>query len=186
MAITRISDHVERAKARLLQQFHGNPDMEALVEVIAAKGQELEDALFALIAGRALDTAEGTQLDGIGSIVGQDRGGQDDETYRSRIRVRIKINRSSGLPNELSEITSLLAEGDVHIVELYPAALRVMVYGETTNPEEIARALHLARAAGVRVILVYDTDPVADMLRWDSTTAGQRWDEGNWAGSLDT
>ena len=51
MNSTRITDHVERAKARLIDQYKGKPGVEGLVEALMGPIQDVEDALFAIGRG---------------------------------------------------------------------------------------------------------------------------------------
>src|SRR5690606_15428098 len=87
------SDAVERAKAQLVEQFKNRPRIRAMIEAFVGQVADLEDALEELRTGRSLDQAQGAQLDGLGTIIGLPRGGMDDEQYRARLRVQIRVLR---------------------------------------------------------------------------------------------
>lgn len=125
---------------RLVQQFRGQPRIEALLKVIAAQVQQLEEVAIDLREKRWLDSAEGAQLDGIGRILGLARGAWDDERYRAQLRVRIRILLADGTPENIIETLALLANGEsVQLIETYPAELRIVVGGAV--PPEVEAAL---------------------------------------------
>ena len=57
----------------LLAQFHGQQKLEGLLKVLGRQLDKIETALNDIQEKRWLDTAEGAQLDGCGTIVGQSR-----------------------------------------------------------------------------------------------------------------
>ena len=67
-----------------------------MLELLGVQVQEVEDAVYQILTDTVLETAEGAQLDGLGEIVGEERAGRDDATYRIAIRTRIAINLSEG------------------------------------------------------------------------------------------
>lgn len=82
MLATEITDHVQQALNRLPEQYR-RPLMQGLIRAIVKQVQVLEDATFALNAGRQLfnGNAVGAQLDGIGELVGVKRNGLQDSEY---------------------------------------------------------------------------------------------------------
>lgn len=156
-----ITNHTARVRARIREQFKDKDNYVAFLNLLAAPAQDIEDALYDLLTLRAIDTAEGTQLDNIGTIVGQDRGGLDDDEYRPRLRARIATNRSAGTYTDLISITRLILDGEDVTVTLepqYPAGLVVNIGGDAIS-EELSDALisflRDGRAGGVRLILEY-------------------------------
>jgi hypothetical protein len=106
MTTQQITDHQARALATLLSQWGGASRLKALLAALVERVQEADDDAWAMIAGRMLDTAEGAQLDILGQIVGQARGGLADADYRALIRVRIQINLARGRVVALLQIAS--------------------------------------------------------------------------------
>lgn len=122
---------------RLVQQFRGKPRIETLLRAIAAQTQAISDALEDLRTERWIDTAEGAQLDGLGRILGLARGAWDDEQYRARLRVRIRILLADGTPENIIATLALLANGEsVQLIETYPAELRIVLGGAVTPEVE--------------------------------------------------
>jgi hypothetical protein len=70
--VDRITDHADRAAARLAEQYKGTT-VESLVRLQAGRTQGLEDVIHALISGRSVFTATGATLDLIGKMVGRPR-----------------------------------------------------------------------------------------------------------------
>ena len=117
MALTKKTDHVTEALGNYIQRFKNKPRLMALTTAYLEQIQDLEDALFQLITDRTIETAVGPQLDGIGSIVGEDREGRDDDDYRLAIRVRILLNLTDGTIEQVIEILKLATEGKtIHVV----------------------------------------------------------------------
>jgi len=122
---------------RLVEQFRGKPRIEALLRAIAAQVQQLNDVATDLLEKRWLDTAEGAQLDGLGRILGLDRGAWDDEQYRARLRFRIRVLLADGTPENIITTLALLSEGrPVQLIETYPAELRIVMGGAVTPEVE--------------------------------------------------
>jgi hypothetical protein len=127
MTLTQTTDHTTEALANLLEQFKNSPKLAALLTSYVDQIQDLEDAIYGLLQGRWLDYAEGDQLDGLGSIVGENREGRTDSDYRLAIRVRILINLCEGTPEQIIEIFELLTGAVIELREYFPAALVVSV-----------------------------------------------------------
>lgn len=136
MNSTYISDHIARAKDRLIEQYKEKPKIEGLLEAIVKPLQELEDLFLALGTERWIDSAIGAQLDVVGKIVGAQREvGQNDEDYRLAIKAQIIMNLNQGTPEEIIAAAKFFI-GSIFIwyLEVYPAA--VDIFSSTIIPEE--------------------------------------------------
>ena len=153
--ITQLTDHIERLKALLVQQFKGKTNIEKLLELFGTKVQELEDVGFELINERALAAAIGTQLDNLGEIVGEERQGRSDDEYRKAISVKILINTSSGTPEQVIDIVLGITGGTVvKLTEIYPASLQIESNGaDLPTLQEIER-IQSSLAATISFVLV--------------------------------
>lgn len=69
--------HTERMISHLIGQFQDKPVIEAELEALGAELEALRSAFDDLKNKRWIDTGEGVQLDGIGTIVNRDRTIQD-------------------------------------------------------------------------------------------------------------
>jgi hypothetical protein len=145
-----------------------------LVEVIASEIQELDDAVVAVVAQLHLDQAEGAQLDLIGNRVNEDRGGRADADYRAGIRIRIAVNRSRGLAEDVIRVARLVLAspapaGTVELQTVGAAAASLAIGGTTApDPAVVTSILAFAKAtvaAGVRLALTSSSVPDAETFR---------------------
>lgn len=93
-SISQILDHTAQAKARLLQQYKDKPRLNAVLAAYVDQIQEVEDALYPVIAARMLDSATGSTLDAIGTYFNVARQGLNDADYRNVIYGTIAVQSS--------------------------------------------------------------------------------------------
>lgn len=164
-------------------------NIEKLVATLATPFQSLENALQQLLTERSVDTAVGAQLDVIGKLVGQPRNGLVDADYRRYVRARVATNRSTGVVDDLINITELIVYDDdayikVESQSIATVVLRVEDLAITTGVANILiDFLNDAVSAGVRVILEYSDQAPATWFKWD--TAGRGWDNGKFIDAKD-
>lgn len=138
MALTEKTTHAEEMKAGLAQQFKGKSKIEGYLALLARQVQDVESALISIFVKMAKPYAEGVQLDIIGKLVGEPRGGRDDTAYRLAIDARILLNTSHGRIEDLIALMrATLGDVDVLIREWYPAAFEEIVT-DTITPSPIA------------------------------------------------
>ena len=179
------------AVANLVEQFRQADNLAAFISAFVDQIQDAEDGAFELITERTLDAAEGVQLDGIGQIVGLERGGLTDDAYRVRLRAQILINSSSGTINEILEIVVLLEPTITDFFELEPATIITVIYDITEDAALIASVIRDARSAGVKSDLHYSLSPVGELFELasgdtteSSSTTGLANDAGTTGGKL--
>jgi hypothetical protein len=115
-------DYESIAIERLTGQFQNSPKLQALMAAIVAPLTILENDADAITNNRWIDSAYGQQLDGCGYIVGEQRFGRDDDTYREAIKFRVFVNTSKGTPQNLIQGLKLLTHPtDSQYLETYPA-----------------------------------------------------------------
>lgn len=135
--------------------------------------QEIEDALQQLLLERGVDTAVGDQLDVLGRLVGQDRGGMSDDDFRRLVRARISVNRSKGAIADILRVTDLIVNDPLAslVVDNQGTACFVIRIEDQPLADAVASLLipflREATAGGVRVILEWSPLPVAQWLRFD-------------------
>lgn len=177
MVLSKKTDHVDEALTRPVEQFKGKAVIEGLITALVNQIQDLENVAFQLGLDtsdslRRLDTSVGVQLDGYGSIVGEDRLNRDDDTYRKAIRLRELINRASGTPEEIYTIFNSFREGTYEIREDYPAAFRLIAHDAITltdpTPAELTSLLQDTKAAGVGANFVYGGFDYSSMFKFAS------------------
>lgn len=169
-------DHAAEGIARLPTAFR-DTTVEDLVEALASSHQSLEDALEAMPTAMAIDTAVGTQLDGMGDVVGEPRNGStDDEEYRLRIKARVRINRSGGSPEDIYGVLTLVVDETIALAirEEFPAAFRVLATGAAVeNASLLVRFIGEAKAAGVTARLTYANAAAANTFTLNSSNPAQ-------------
>jgi hypothetical protein len=156
---TKITDHVEQAKARMLTQFRDSPKLNALLEALVIEVQLSEDVIFDVILLRYLDAATGVNLDIIGRIVGRERlDVTDDDEYRELLRVQIRANQTDCGAEDIIYVASELTGLPVRYTQTtdhgaYAAHFHLEVLGgQGIGETELARIdkmIELVACAGV-------------------------------------
>ncbi len=80
MSVTPITNHVEAAIQRLIQQYKNSDRIKAILLSFVEQIQELETTGGQLNDERSIDTAIGTQLDNLGIIIGLTRSGGESDS----------------------------------------------------------------------------------------------------------
>ncbi len=173
----QITNHVERALARLPEQHKNKPKLIALLTALAGPAQGIEDALWQLLVERFVDTAIGDQLDTIGGIVGQPRNGMLDAEYRRFIRARVSVRRSNGVTEDILRVVNLILfnDGATLTIERYPeeAAYVLRVEGvavAVSTATHAAAFMRDATSAGVRSMLEYSESAPEDTFQLGDAT----------------
>jgi len=154
------NDHQGDARDALLEQFKTLPNIQAVIDAASAQSQELDLELLKLAFERTLDTAEGVNLDVIGSIIGRERPDLDDDQYRSILRGQVLANLSRGTIEDIIGVIAAVYAGaaTVQAVEEYPAAGTVTVVDVAIPPGVgpfVASLLRSSRATGFRWLFHY-------------------------------
>lgn len=182
-------DHVTEALERLTEQFKDKPNFVAFATALIAPVQDIEDAMQQLLLERDIETAIGAQLDMLGEIVGQARGGLGDDEYRRYVRARIKANRSRGTVEDLLQVARLvLGDADAALtLRSWGIASYDLTIADQVITDAVATILLAflkdATSVGVRPILNYSPTNPDENLIFDSSTPAQFWDAGTWASS---
>jgi hypothetical protein len=152
---TQITTHIADAKERLLFQYKGKANIEALLDSLGGQQiQDLENILFDINTRLDIDNSEGVQLNNIGLIVGQPRNGQDDITYRLFLKAKAGVNVSEGDVERVLSVWKIITGGSViQVIDVYPAG--VELFSDVPVADELAEAAFTLMqdvvAAGVRV-----------------------------------
>src|SRR5271166_5121103 len=81
MIVTEITNHVQQALNRLLEQYKGKPGIAALITALVTQIQDLENGFYPIDQLRQLAYAYGQQLDNLGTVIGFERNGLPDNEY---------------------------------------------------------------------------------------------------------
>ena len=130
----RSTDHVARARAKILAQFRKAPFLRALVEIRARKWQAIEDAAWEVLDAQTIETAIGVGLDAIGVLVGRGRDGATDALYRLALRAQIRINRAQGNRRDTLEVGALTTPGITYSIHTYQPASYVVTPNAYLDP----------------------------------------------------
>jgi hypothetical protein len=157
--ITQRTDHVAQGLSLLIGQYKNKPNLAAYETPFLTQIQELEDVLFDILSMLlSRETQVGEQLDLIGRLVGQEREGRSDADYRIWIQVRLFINRSSGLPEDLYKVLDLALDNDFVYTENPPASFNISFSDALTlDPPQVALLVKETRSAGVGASVIYTT-----------------------------
>jgi hypothetical protein len=155
------------------------PGWRALASAFGRQFQAIEDAAIATIAQRSLSRAEGAQLDILGKLVRQARGGRGDDDYRRVIGCKIAVNGSQGSREDLIRVARLaLLDPSVRVrleTSAAPGAEQAMtlegIVADAAATDVVLFA-QLAAKAGVRVIVESWPVPEDELLRLDDPTPG--------------
>ena len=174
MSVTEITNHIDQALDRRMEQWKDKPNMEAFLRSLFGGYQELETLFFDLIDKRLdIYNTEGVQLDKIGQIVGQERLGFDDDFYRILLLARIGINISNGEPERIISTAKLLTKADyIHYMNLRDGEIALGSDG-VINPltvDFLITNLQRVVMGGVRVdyLAIYDK---LEAFSFDGTNA---------------
>lgn len=148
-----IVQHFALYLSRLLGQYKGLLNLQAVLEVSAGEAQAIETSLQDLFDKRDLDNATGAQLDVIGRILNSGRELLETDTdYRARLKLLILVYASGGTPEELIEIFDRLTEPDfIEYRELVFAEFSLMAINPTGSysNQDVRNFILRAKPAGV-------------------------------------
>jgi hypothetical protein len=178
---TKITDHADAAKARLIER-RKKPQIKHALDSFNQQTQALEDAIYQLLTERQLNTAIGEQLEGIGEIVGQPRNGLSDDDYRRTLKARVSANNSEGRIEDLIKVTRGIvndASLSINPEQQFPASVLVRVEGGLIAGATADLAIEFlrdTRSGGVQIQLHYtpvapdDTFTCGPFTTYDAST----------------
>lgn len=148
------TNYREDSLSKLTSVFSQAVVTRALLAAYARGVQRLEDGVHLSAASYLLGSAVGVQLDALGGLVGEVRGGRQDDDFRTAIRVRVITNASRGQTRDLQAIIRLLFPAGAGYREDYPASVYVTVSGATgAAVRALFAALTMAKAGGVGLVV---------------------------------
>lgn len=157
------------------------PNVQGFVRALATRLQQIENDYWSFLNAVILDNhpmAGGPWaiLDQIGAIVGEPRNGRTDADYVPALRLRIRINNSNGLAEDIIQIVALVVLGAAYS-EWYPAAWEVDLTPTGPQSTSIVNALITdlgeAAEAGTAGNIRTQVSTKTLFLLGDSTTPGQ-------------
>lgn len=169
-----ISDHLQKAKDRLLYQFKTSVYFQALLDGFNVQIQELENMFLNLLSNRWIETSVGNQLDRWGTVLDEPRFGLADSDYRVQLIAKVAQNNSEATPEDLVSMFQILTRARYIVyTEYYPAEVSMTAVdanpiGDTTR---IRLVLNKAKPAGVEITAAAVTN--ASVFSFDGDTDPQ-------------
>jgi hypothetical protein len=99
---------VEEADSLIPYQFSSSSKLKGLLKALIQPFNELMSAIQILNDGQYIKDAHNQRLDILGQIVGQTRKNMDDKDYSGWINVGVKLNNSSGTPEDILGILNII------------------------------------------------------------------------------
>lgn len=179
-------DNCLAAIAHLLEEFKGRPRIEALVCTLGDRATAIEQALINVKEFRSLSTAVGQQLDELGTLYGELRGGKTDDDYRRRLEALAIVVASKGTSNEMIDALVALDNGfapsAISLVPHYPAGLIMTAQvpdGMQEVGEDFGRVLKKIVPAGVQFVLLFEYTSSETHFVWTPDTGAGFAEEDN-------
>lgn len=169
--ITHITDHSATAYNYLLQQYKDRPKIKALLDGIILPIQQIEDETYDLYIQYYLPVATSYHLDRLGAIIGVERKGRDDDTYRYAINLGIIGNNSGATAEEI--ITILKSVYEAERVEYFESGTAYFqIYLQSSDlPNNINKLLLELKPVGVSIPSVIYSDD-SDVFRFAEKITG--------------
>lgn len=150
-----ITDHKERGKKLLLEQFRHKDKIDKLLDAYIEPFQELEFVADDTLKLTRLDASAGQQVDNIAQYAGLERNGLEDTEYKQAIKTKILLNTSNGEVETIILAAQFLTGSEtIYLNALFPARISITVSGLIPN-FSIKNAIYKVMAAGVGLILSY-------------------------------
>jgi Protein of unknown function (DUF2612). len=156
--------HLDEMRERLPSHMRSGTQFDKLLQIFAERYQDIEDVFQDLLTNRAIDTAEGKQLDGLGQIIDLAREpGQSDVSYRLAIKSQFIVLSKSGSVEEVIDAYLKVTESaTLEYTEIYPATFQLAALPtvDVTDPdiaEYINTTMQNIKPAGVNMILTTAT-----------------------------
>lgn len=162
----------ERAIGTAIAQFRDKARFITLIDIFTRPMQELENVFWDLYTLRDLVNGVGTQLDVIGAIVQEARGGLADDDYRAILRIKILVLRSKGTAEDLIKICRVFLDTENFTYdELYPAKVVITVTDSITTDRLalLKKFLRKGKSGGVALDVV---DATFSSLRFHNGVEG--------------
>lgn len=130
-----------------------------LAEYDDAQLEELDRNILNMSAQFDIDNAAGAELDRIGKILGEDRGGNSDKVYRIYLKLKTMLNTANGTVEDIIKFVKFFYSSEtVHLVPDYPAGLRILHDG-FNDTLDFNRIIRQIVGAGIS----YDTREIFKM-----------------------
>lgn len=146
-------------KPKHFPQWLCSGDTLKLAEYDDAQLEELDKNIRDMSGQFDIDSAKDAELDRIGKILGEDRGGNSDRIYRIYLKLRTMLNTADGTVEDIIRFVKFFFTSEtVHLVPNYPAGLRILHDG-FNDTVDFNRIIKQIVGAGI----AYDTRELFNM-----------------------
>lgn len=161
----------------LIQQFQDKPKFVETLKLLCTQCEDIELAIYEFLTEFGTVNATGVQLDLIGRLVGLNRDGRDDESYRTLLDIKIEINFSAGTPEALIKTAVALYNAtEVQYVPIYPAKVQLWQNGDIGLYLEYDLELDvpgdLMELDDGDTMIVFEADDIAEDLLYQIMPSG--------------
>lgn len=141
-----IPDHLAELLGETISALTRTGPLRDLLGAFSAPIQQFEELLFGVALAGSPESASGRDLDLLGGLIGEFRGGLTDSEYRRVIQAAVWAARSKGTREEILGIFRLLVgeEGDVEYFDRYPANVELVYLRQAS-----LTTLYKARVAAI-------------------------------------
>ena len=172
-AIDLVSSWTDRLVGRLYRQFRDEPTWQQWAALLGRQFDDLETAFQSLLTMTSIDSSEGVQLDIIGRIVGQPRGGQVDATYRRMLRAQVLALKSEGTVAHLVAVLRAFLGSTASLIysPSYPAGYVLTISLPLLTTALATLAVGFLRTATTTAVygnLLYQTEADATTFFFDT------------------
>ena len=166
-----VIDQITLGKERATSYFQNKENFLSLLEIFLNRRQDIENAFHELTHIKDLKTVTGVWLDYIGSIVGQDRNGAEDEAYRAQIQLRIAINNSDGTFDSVRSIVKAYTSSDnVRIGEGIYSYGQLLFDGTGNATKNLFDTVEDIVPVGTKLLVAQNTDNECVLPAWEVST----------------
>ena len=154
---TEIETHAADAKARQVELFKDRPNFDKLINLFAARSQNLESVIIDFRDNRNLDNAVGIQLDNLGKLFQQSRSPSNLSDIKYRIQLKIaylELARSGQIETLIGAYKIYTPAELVQLTEYYPATVIINAHVDDTNIENpviITDSMDRVKSAGIEL-----------------------------------
>lgn len=160
-------NHSEKAVNRITDDLK-KENFEKFVTVYTEEIQELEDALIILANQKDIETVTGVWLDFLGKLIGEPRGGRNDEDYRASLKLKIAANTSDGTPDLIMSLARQYTNSTtVRLREGTTAWATLYVNGQTNIDSTFHKLIEDIKPVATRWILESDINNDSLDMAWE-------------------
>lgn len=186
---------VGQSLARLTSAYITKPNVRAMLAVYTQPFQDRENAMFEAMGYRVLATTpvnsntvsipgtDNSAFDVLGSIVGVQRGGLGDLSYKTIIYLQVAVNRATGRTSDWAgffEILEPYTSGTVIYLD-GDAAFYFGIWDVTLDPNQVWGTLNEAVPNGIGGVFAYSIWPDGNDFEFDSIADVGGTGQGTWA-----